>query len=186
NVLVWVKLHGFPVTTFSEDGLSSIATKLGTLLMLDSYTSDMYIQSWGRSSYAKTLIEVQADVELKHNIVVAIPKLVGDGFYTCNVHVEYEWKPPSSNRVSPWKGVVRFGKKGKLAPRYVGPFEIIERVGPVAYRLKLPQELSCVHDTFHVSNLKKCLAEPDVQVPLDEIEVDENLCFVEEPLEIVE
>ncbi|GKD01365.1 putative reverse transcriptase domain-containing protein [Tanacetum coccineum] len=70
-------------------------------------------------------------------------------------------------KVSPWKGVVRFGKKGKLAPRYVGPFEIVERVGPVAYRLKLPQELSCVHDTFHVSNLKKCLAEPDVQVPLE-------------------
>ncbi|GKC32729.1 hypothetical protein Tco_1040023, partial [Tanacetum coccineum] len=66
-------------------------------------------------------------------------------------------------KVSPWKGVVRFGKKRKLAPRYVRPFEIIERVGPVAYRLKLPQELSYVHDTFHVSNLKKCLAEPDVQ-----------------------
>ncbi|GKA83913.1 putative reverse transcriptase domain-containing protein [Tanacetum coccineum] len=89
-------------------------------------------------------------------------------------------------KVSPWKGVIRFGKKGKLAPRYVGPFEIVERVGPVAYRLKLPQELSCVHDTFHVSNLKKCLAEPDVQVPLDEIEIDENLRFVEEPIEIVE
>ncbi|GJT02818.1 putative reverse transcriptase domain-containing protein [Tanacetum coccineum] len=88
-------------------------------------------------------------------------------------------------KVSPWKGVVRFGKKGKLAPRYVGPFEIVECVGPVAYRLKLPQELSCVHDTFHVSNLKKCLAEPDVQVPLDEIEIDENLRFVEEPIEIV-
>ncbi|GKF70446.1 hypothetical protein Tco_0203503, partial [Tanacetum coccineum] len=55
-----------------------------------------------------------------------------------------------------------------------------------AYRLKLPQELSCVHDTFHVSNLKKCLDEPDVQVPLDEIEIDENLRFVEEPIEIVE
>ncbi|GKC47936.1 putative reverse transcriptase domain-containing protein [Tanacetum coccineum] len=63
-------------------------------------------------------------------------------------------------KVSPWKGVVRFGKKGKLAPRYVGTFEIVERVGPMAYRLKLPKELSCVHDTFHVSNLKKCLAEP--------------------------
>ncbi|GJT93065.1 hypothetical protein Tco_1081910 [Tanacetum coccineum] len=88
--------------------------------------------------------------------------------------------------VSLWKGVVRFGKKGKLAPRYVGPFEIMECVGPVAYRLKLPQELSCVHDTFHVSNLKKCLAEPDVQVPLDEIEIDENLRFVEEPIEIVD
>ncbi|GJX12674.1 putative reverse transcriptase domain-containing protein [Tanacetum coccineum] len=78
-------------------------------------------------------------------------------------------------KVSPWKGVVRFGKKGKLAPRYVGPFEIVECVGPVAYRLMLPQELSCVHDTFHVSNLKKFLAEPDDQVPLDEIEIDENL-----------
>ncbi|GKC86668.1 putative reverse transcriptase domain-containing protein, partial [Tanacetum coccineum] len=77
-------------------------------------------------------------------------------------------------------------KRRKLAPRYVGPFEIVERVGPVAYRLKLPQELSCVHDTFHVSNLKKCLVDIDIQVPLDEIEIDENLRFVEEPIEIVE
>ncbi|GJR71486.1 putative reverse transcriptase domain-containing protein [Tanacetum coccineum] len=89
-------------------------------------------------------------------------------------------------KVSPWKGVVRFGKKGKLAPRYVGPFEIVECVGPVAYRLKLPQELSCVHDTFHVSNHQECLAEQMFQVPLDEIEIDENLRFVEEPIEIVE
>ncbi|GJW86440.1 hypothetical protein Tco_0161780 [Tanacetum coccineum] len=59
-------------------------------------------------------------------------------------------------KVSPWKGVIRFGKKGKLAPRYVGPFEILKRIGPVAYRLRLPEELSGVHDTFHVSNLKKC------------------------------
>ncbi|GJR01207.1 putative reverse transcriptase domain-containing protein [Tanacetum coccineum] len=63
---------------------------------------------------------------------------------------------------------------------------LLKRVGSVAYRLKLPQELSCVHDMFHVSNLKKCLAEPNVQVPLDEIEIDENLRFVEEPIEIVE
>ncbi|GKA18813.1 putative reverse transcriptase domain-containing protein [Tanacetum coccineum] len=77
-------------------------------------------------------------------------------------------------------------KRQKLAPWYVGPFEIVECVGPVAYRLKLPQELSCIYDMFHVSNLKKCLAEPDVQVPLEEIEIDENLRFVEEPIEIVE
>nr|GEV68001.1 putative reverse transcriptase domain-containing protein [Tanacetum cinerariifolium] len=89
-------------------------------------------------------------------------------------------------KVSPWKGVVRFAKKGKLAPRYVGPFEIVERVGQVAYRLKLPQELSCIHDTFHVSNLKKCLAESNAQIPLEEIKVEENLRFVEEPIEIVE
>ncbi|GJV25209.1 putative reverse transcriptase domain-containing protein [Tanacetum coccineum] len=65
-------------------------------------------------------------------------------------------------KVSPWKGVIRSGKKGKLAPRYVGPFEILERVGLVAYRLRLPEELSSVHDTFHVSNLKKCLGKDKV------------------------
>ncbi|GJY68021.1 putative reverse transcriptase domain-containing protein [Tanacetum coccineum] len=89
-------------------------------------------------------------------------------------------------KVSPWKGVVRFGKKGKLAPRFVGLFEIIEKVGPVAYRLDLPEELNGVHDTFHVSNLKKCLADPTLQVPLDEIRVDAKLNFVEEPVEILE
>ncbi|GKA83943.1 putative reverse transcriptase domain-containing protein [Tanacetum coccineum] len=65
--------------------------------------------------------------------------------------------------LSPWKGVVRFGKKRKLAPRFVGPFEIIEKVGPMAYRLDLPEELNDVHDTFHVSNLKKCLADPTLE-----------------------
>ncbi|GJX45389.1 reverse transcriptase domain-containing protein [Tanacetum coccineum] len=89
-------------------------------------------------------------------------------------------------KVSPWKGVVRFGKKGKLAPRFVGPFEIIEKVGPVAYRLDLPEELDGVHDTFHVSNLKKCLADPTLQVPLDEIQVDAKLNFVKELVKILE
>ncbi|GKC85786.1 putative reverse transcriptase domain-containing protein, partial [Tanacetum coccineum] len=89
-------------------------------------------------------------------------------------------------KVSPWKGVVRFGKKCKLAPRFVGPFEIIEKVGPVAYRLDLPEELDGVHDTFHMSNLKKCLADPTLQLPLDEIQVDAKLNFVEETMEILE
>ncbi|GJW47299.1 putative reverse transcriptase domain-containing protein [Tanacetum coccineum] len=89
-------------------------------------------------------------------------------------------------KVSHWKGMVRFKKKGKLAPRFVGPFEIIEKVGPVAYRLDLPEELNGVHDTFYVSNLKKCLADLTLQVPLDEIRVDAKLNFVEEPVEILE
>ncbi|GJU28843.1 putative reverse transcriptase domain-containing protein [Tanacetum coccineum] len=72
-------------------------------------------------------------------------------------------------KVSPWKGVIRFDKKGKLAPRFFGPFEIVEKVGLVAYRLRLPEKLNGVHDTFHVSNLKKCLVDPTLQVPLDEI-----------------
>ncbi|GJT73564.1 putative reverse transcriptase domain-containing protein [Tanacetum coccineum] len=82
--------------------------------------------------------------------------------------------------------VVRFRKKGKLAPMFVGPFEIIEKVGHVAYRLDFPKELIGVHDTFHVSNLKECLADPTLKVPLDEIQVDAKLNFVEEPIEILE
>ncbi|GJT23516.1 putative reverse transcriptase domain-containing protein [Tanacetum coccineum] len=85
-----------------------------------------------------------------------------------------------------WKGVVCFREKGKLAPRFVGPFDIFKKVGPVAYRLDLPEELSGVHDTFHMSNLKKCLADPTLKVPLDEIRVDAKLNFVEERMEILE
>ncbi|GKF23979.1 hypothetical protein Tco_0076301, partial [Tanacetum coccineum] len=88
-------------------------------------------------------------------------------------------------KVSPWKGVVHFGKKGKLALRFVGPFEIIEKVGPVVYRLDFLKELNDVHDTFYVSNLKKCLADLTLQVPLDEIRVDAKLNFVEESMEIL-
>ncbi|GKB68838.1 putative reverse transcriptase domain-containing protein [Tanacetum coccineum] len=94
TVPVWVKLHSVPVMAFSEDGLSAIATKLGTPLMLNSYTSDMCMQSWGRSSYARVMIELRVDVELKDNIIMAMPKITREGHYTCNVSVEYEWKPP--------------------------------------------------------------------------------------------
>nr|GEV42324.1 putative reverse transcriptase domain-containing protein [Tanacetum cinerariifolium] len=88
-------------------------------------------------------------------------------------------------KVSPWNGVVRFGNKGKLAPRFVGPFEITERIDHVAYRLRLLEELNGVHDTFHVSNLKKCLADPTLQIPFDEIQVDAKLNFMEESMEIL-
>ncbi|GKE32796.1 hypothetical protein Tco_1452118 [Tanacetum coccineum] len=80
----------------------------------------------------------------------------------------------------------RVGMKGRLAPRFVRPFEIIKKVGPVAYRLDLPEELNGVHYTFHVLNLKKCLADPTLKVPLDEIQGDAKLNFVEEPVEILE
>ncbi|GJW49728.1 putative reverse transcriptase domain-containing protein [Tanacetum coccineum] len=89
-------------------------------------------------------------------------------------------------KVSPWKDVIHFWKKGKLTPRYVGPFKILKRIGPVAYRLRLPEELSGVHDTFHVSNLKKCLADASLHVPLDEIKVDKTLRFIEELVEIMD
>ncbi|GKC59458.1 putative reverse transcriptase domain-containing protein [Tanacetum coccineum] len=108
--------------------------------------------------------------------------------YADNRHkpLEFEVGDKVLLKVSPWKGVMRFGKKGKLAPRYVGPFEILESIGPVAYRLRLPNEWSEVHDTFHVSNLKKYLADANLHVPLDEIEVDKTLHFVEKPVEIMD
>ncbi|GJU45045.1 hypothetical protein Tco_1202311 [Tanacetum coccineum] len=77
-------------------------------------------------------------------------------------------------------------RKEKLSPRYVGPFEILERIGPVAYLLRLPEELAEVHDTFRVSNLRKCLANDNLHVSLDEIKIDKTLCFIKEPVEIMD
>ncbi|GKC70422.1 hypothetical protein Tco_1116305, partial [Tanacetum coccineum] len=108
-------------------------------------------------------------------------------------YVDFRRKPLESEvgdrvllKMSPWKGVVHFGKKDKLAPRYVGPFEILERIGLVAYRLRLPEELNSVHDTFYVSNLKKCLGNANLHVPLNEIKIDKTLRFVEAPIEIMD
>nr|GFB40950.1 putative reverse transcriptase domain-containing protein [Tanacetum cinerariifolium] len=89
-------------------------------------------------------------------------------------------------KVSPWNGVVSFGKRVKLNPRYVGPFKVIARVGSVAYKLDLPEELSRVHNTFHVSNLKKCYADEPLAVPLDGLHFDDKLQFVEEPIKIMD
>nr|GEU44040.1 putative reverse transcriptase domain-containing protein [Tanacetum cinerariifolium] len=89
-------------------------------------------------------------------------------------------------KVSPWKGVVRFGKRGKLNPRYIRPFKVLAKVASVAYRLELPEQLSRVHSTFHVSNLKKCLSDEPLAISLDEVHIDEKLRFVEEPIEIMD
>ncbi|GJS01709.1 putative reverse transcriptase domain-containing protein [Tanacetum coccineum] len=87
--------------------------------------------------------------------------------------------------VSLWKGVVRFGKRGKLNPRYVGPFKVLDKVGAIAYKLELPQELSRFHSTFHVSNLKKCYSDEPLAIPLDGFHIDDKLHFMEEPVEIM-
>ncbi|GKE49574.1 hypothetical protein Tco_1480832 [Tanacetum coccineum] len=89
-------------------------------------------------------------------------------------------------KVSPWKGIIRFGKHGKLSLRYVGSFKIIERIGPVAYKLELPDEPRGIHNTFHVSNLKKCLADENLIIPLEGIQLDDKLHFMEESVEIMD
>ena len=89
-------------------------------------------------------------------------------------------------QVSTWKGVLWFGKKGKLSPRYIGPYEIVARIGPLAYRLALPQELSQLHDVFHVSMLRRYRSDPSHVVQAGEIEMSDNLSYVEEPVQILD
>nr|GEZ75764.1 putative reverse transcriptase domain-containing protein [Tanacetum cinerariifolium] len=89
-------------------------------------------------------------------------------------------------KVSLWKGVVHFGKRGKLSPRYIGPFKILARVRPIAYTLELPKELKGIHSTFHVSNLKKCLAEGNIVISMDEIQLDDKFHMIKEPVKIID
>ncbi|GKC80612.1 putative reverse transcriptase domain-containing protein [Tanacetum coccineum] len=139
-----------------------------------------------------SLTGLELVLEMAHKVVLIKEKLKAARYHQNN-YVEYRRKPLEFEvgdrillRVTPWKGVVHFRKEVKLALTYVGLFEILERISLVAYRLRLPEELNSVHDTFHVSNLKKCLADASLQMPLDEIKVDKTLCFVEEPVEIMD
>ena len=89
-------------------------------------------------------------------------------------------------RVSPMKGIHRFGVEGKLAPRYIGPFWILQQCGPVAYQLELPPQLSSTHDVFHVSQLKKCLRVPSEAVEIATIQLEPDLTYQEHPIKILD
>nr|GFB63793.1 putative reverse transcriptase domain-containing protein [Tanacetum cinerariifolium] len=99
--------------------------------------------------------------------------------------LEFQFDDRVMLKVSPWKGVVRFGKQRKLNPRYIRPFKVLAKVGTVSYKLKLPKQLSRVHSTFHVSSLKKCLSDEPLAISLDEVHIDDKLRFVEELVEIM-
>ncbi|KAL0440135.1 UNVERIFIED_CONTAM: Transposon Tf2-11 polyprotein [Sesamum latifolium] len=100
--------------------------------------------------------------------------------------MEYEVGDKVFLKVSPWKGILRFGRQGKLSPRYIGSYEIIERIGPLAYRLALPMELSQIHDVFHVSMLRRYRSDPSHVIREPEIEISEELAYIEEPMEILD
>ena len=87
---------------------------------------------------------------------------------------------------SPWKGVLRFGKRGKLGPRFIGPYEIMSKVGPVAYRLKLPPELSRIPDIFHVSMLRKYIPDPSHVLREQPVQLKENMTYEEIPMQNVD
>nr|GFC64672.1 putative reverse transcriptase domain-containing protein [Tanacetum cinerariifolium] len=117
-----------------------------------------------------------------------------DMFRACAIDFGKGWRKPMEFQVGdkvmlkvlPWKGVVRFGKRGKLNPRYVGPFKELQRVKDVAYKLNLPEKLIRVHNTFHVSNLKKCHADEPLAVSSDGLHFNDKLHFVEKPMEIMD
>ncbi|GJX99872.1 putative reverse transcriptase domain-containing protein [Tanacetum coccineum] len=100
--------------------------------------------------------------------------------------LEFEVGDKVMLKMSPWKGVIRFGKRGKLNPRCIRPFKILDKVGMLAYRLELPEQLSRVHSTFHVSNLKKYFIDEPLAIPSYEIQIDDKLYFIEEPVEIMD
>jgi len=91
--------------------------------------------------------------------------------------IEYEVSDKVFLKVSPWKKVLRFGRKGKLSPRFIGPYEVIERVGPVVYRLALPPELDKIHNVFHVSMLRRYRSDPSHVISMEEIEIQPNLIY---------
>ncbi|KAD6455061.1 hypothetical protein E3N88_09767 [Mikania micrantha] len=151
----------------------------------------------------KCLVDEQAHVPLKdHLLLMVIVRLIEE-FQLVKARmkfqdlqksyadkrrrpIEFEVGDQVLLKISPWKGVIRFRKRGKLSPRFIGPFRIMARVGKVAYRLDLPDELSGIHPTFHVSHLRKCLADDVAYVPLNDIEVEERLNYIEEPVAIVD
>ncbi|GKB16358.1 putative reverse transcriptase domain-containing protein, partial [Tanacetum coccineum] len=187
-----VSKHGVPISIiFDRDGKftshfwKSLHKELGTILdMSTAYHPETDEFSYNNSYH--TSIKV-TPFEALYGRKCRSP------IYWAEVHyadvrrkpLEFQVGDNVMLKVSPWKGVIRFRKQGKLNPRYIGPFKIIAKVGTVVYRLELPEKLSRVHSTFHVSKLKKCMADEPLAIPLDEIQVDDKLNFIEEPPEIM-
>ncbi|GKF95184.1 hypothetical protein Tco_0287919, partial [Tanacetum coccineum] len=127
----------------------------------------------------ETIIQIKQRIQVTHDMQKSYADLK-------HKPMEFQVRDKVMLKVSLWKGVVRFGKRGKLNPRYVGPFKVLEKVRSVAYKLELPQKLNRVHNTFHVSNLKKCYTDEPLVVPLDGLHFNDKLQFVEELVKIMD
>jgi len=94
EIAIWIKIHNVPLVAYSDDGLSLLASKLGTPKQLDAYTSSMCTEAWGRSSYARALVEISADSDFKKELTIGVPDVEGEGYHKEVMKVEYEWQPP--------------------------------------------------------------------------------------------
>ncbi|GJS25669.1 putative reverse transcriptase domain-containing protein [Tanacetum coccineum] len=183
--------HGVPVSIISDrdshfmsNFWRSLQKALGTNLdMSTAYHPQTDGQSWDSQLTGPELIHDTTEkiVQIKNHLLTARSRQKSYANRRLKP-LEFEVGDMVLLKVSPWKGAVRFGKRRKLSPHYIGPFKIVARVGNVAYTLELPEELKGIHSTFHVSNLKKCLAEGDVIVPMEEIQLDDKLHMIEEPV----
>ena len=145
---------------------------------------------WNETSERKLLgpENVQTIVD-KVNVIRARLKAAQDRQKSyadkCRKDLEFEVEDQVFLKLSPWKGVVRFGKRGKLSPRYIGPFEIVEMIGPMAYRLDLPEDLSRVHNVFHISLLRMYIPNPSHVLETPEVELRDDLSYEEQPVQIL-
>ncbi|GKC81970.1 putative reverse transcriptase domain-containing protein, partial [Tanacetum coccineum] len=169
---IWevVSRHGVPVSDISDR---------------DSRFTFSFMEITDRSPGWRTLAHGSGNVHETTEKIIQIKKHIQAARDRQKSYADRRRKPLEFEvgdkvmlKVSPWKGVIRFGKRGKLNPRYIGPFKILDRVGTLAYRLELPEQLSRVHSTFHVSNLKKCFVDEPLAIPLDEIQIDDKLHFI--------
>ncbi|CAN6683744.1 unnamed protein product [Malus baccata var. baccata] len=172
-----VRLHGVPVSIVTAYHPQTDGQSERTIQTLEDMLRVSVLQWKGSWDNYLPLVEFAYNNSYHSSIGMApFEALYGKACRT----------PLCWTELSPWKGVVRFGKRGKLSPRYVGPYQIIERIGAVAYRLELPPELSQIHNVFHVSMLRKYVSDPSHIIQIEPLEVNPDVSYVEEPVAIID
>ncbi|GKA98180.1 putative reverse transcriptase domain-containing protein [Tanacetum coccineum] len=169
--------------TVVNAGHLSIRLEFGTISLLDQRS----VRNLDTRSREVGIVHetTKKIVQIKSRIQAACDRQKSNTDMRCKP-LEFQVGDKVMLKVSPWKRVTRFGKQGKLNPRYIRPFKILAKIKTFAIRLELPEQLSRVHSTFHVSNLKKCLSDKRLTILLDEIHIDDKFHFVAEHVEIID